>query len=45
LVDRGDHQLRVEDLHVAGEHDVAGGDRGRAPDVEAQGDRVVGVDE
>src|SRR5579875_2488773 len=40
-VDGGDGQVRVEDLDVAGLGDVAGGDRGRPPHVEAEGDRLV----
>ena len=41
-VERGDVEVRVEDLDVGGGLDVAGGDVGRAAHVEAQGDRLVG---
>ena len=43
-VERGDVEVGVEDLDVGGRLDVGGGDVGRAADVEAQGDRLVGVD-
>ena len=41
-VERGDVEVLVEDLDVGRALDVAGGDGGRAADVEAQVDRLVG---
>ena len=43
LVQRGDVQVGVEDLDVAGLADVAGGDVGRALHVEPQGDGLLAV--